>query len=548
MSYPSYANGQCDSLSDVMSVNVGYYQSWAIWRNTGCNKVTPVQIDVAGNRYTHLIYSFASIDANFEIEPWAGNLAEEVPLYIEFTGLKNSHSGLKTMIAVGGWTFNDPGATQTRFSDVSKSASSRATFAASCVAFCQTYGFDGIDLDWEYPADTTRGGIAEDKTNYGLLVKAIRDAFDAAPEDLEVTMAVPLAGWRLNEGYDLPVLSQHLDFFNIMAYDIYGSWSQNTGANTDMTFIFQTVKYFINNGVPRNKMVLGLAAYGRTFNLGNSNCFSPGCAFASAGPGGCAGEDGFMPYFTVDEYVRDQNYNSLSFNGTTGTMEMVINNNVWVSFDNPATYNIKADFAYEACFRGTMWWAVDMLTAPIVLTYGLNPTPPLPVTPSPISNQSPPLPATSAPVTAVTPGPVTPATLAPVTPVIPAPVTPATPTPVGTTSNWQNWLVSTSPRCGASELDARGNCRARCVSAADCGAGEWCWGTHANFCGSKPQPNERFIQSSVGLRCGVSELHARETCGKQCSHNGQCASGESCYGVNSNYCDSGDRRSLRGGK
>ena len=145
--FPDYADGDCSGIDDVMTVNFGYYQSWAVWRQKGCNPVLPEDIDVTGNGYSHLAYTFASINANYEMEPWAGNYGEEVPQYQAFNNLKQMHPGLKTVIAVGGWTFNDPGATQIRFSNTANTAANRAAFAASCVDFCREYGFDGVDLD-----------------------------------------------------------------------------------------------------------------------------------------------------------------------------------------------------------------------------------------------------------------------------------------------------------------------------------------------------------------------------------------------------------------
>jgi len=121
-----------------MSVNFGYYQSWSIWRQSNCNRVYPVDIDVDGNGYTHLAYCFASIDVDGKLEPWAGDFNGEVQQYADFNAIKSTYPDLKTMIAVGGWTFNDPGATQTRFSDVASTPESRATFAASVVDFLRT--------------------------------------------------------------------------------------------------------------------------------------------------------------------------------------------------------------------------------------------------------------------------------------------------------------------------------------------------------------------------------------------------------------------------
>jgi chitinase len=69
------------------------------------------------------------------------------------------------MIAVGGWTHNDPGPMQNLFSHMASSRTNRITFANSVVEFLRTYGFDGLDLDWEYPALKERGGKLDDYDN-----------------------------------------------------------------------------------------------------------------------------------------------------------------------------------------------------------------------------------------------------------------------------------------------------------------------------------------------------------------------------------------------
>ncbi len=96
--------------------------------------------------YTHVIYSFASIDSSYRLEAWDGTFENEVPLYKEFNSVKQRHPGIKTMIAVGGWTHNDPGPMQKRFSEMAGSKTNRQTFAKSVVQFLRTYGFDGLDL------------------------------------------------------------------------------------------------------------------------------------------------------------------------------------------------------------------------------------------------------------------------------------------------------------------------------------------------------------------------------------------------------------------
>lgn len=608
---------------NTMTVNFGYYQSWSIWRQANCNRMYPADIDVDGNGYTHLAYSFAGIDVAGKLEPWAGDYNGEVQQYITFNAIKSMYPNLKTMIAVGGWTFNDPGATQTRFSDTASTAASRTIFADSVVDFLRLvripilfstccrdctirvthyshvclspqYGFDGIDFDWEYPADTGRGGQPADKANYALLVQAVRTAFNNIPEDFEISMAVPISTSKLDVGYDLVSLSQNLDFLNLMAYDIHGSWDwpKEIGAHSDMSFIENTVDYMIQQGTPSEKIVLGLGAYGRIYTLSDSSCIDIGCPFSGAAYGGCAGADGFMPYFTIDEYVSSGNYNSKTLNPTTGSMELVVDGNKWISYDNKETFEIKATFASNTCLGGYMWWAVDMLASPMVLTInGPSPTPqpvasptepptteppvlsPAPVdptsvpvdpTPVPVNPTLPPVDPTEPPTTeppVLSPAPVEPTT-APVdsTPVsvnpTPAPVdptpAPVNPTPAPTTNPPSSgYVLSTSNRCGTSELDARANCGQECLSQADCPSGEWCWGVHNNYCGTKNfQVCTDLSQATAGFRCGASELEARELCGAVCTSMLDCNAGEHCFGVHMNTCDCNSGRNrmlLRGG-
>lgn len=74
--------------------------------------------------------------------------ANYTDLYTRFTGLKAQKPDLQTWISIGGWTFNDPGATQKIFSNIAASSAAQAAFSTSLIAFMDQYGFDGVDIDW----------------------------------------------------------------------------------------------------------------------------------------------------------------------------------------------------------------------------------------------------------------------------------------------------------------------------------------------------------------------------------------------------------------
>lgn len=196
----------CSGGSSVSERTIGYYETWSNSRKT--SPVSPEDLNLDG--FTHINFAFSFFDASsFEITSMDSNAAS---LYSRFTALKDKKSGLQAWISIGGWSFTDPGPTQKAFTNMVSSQSNRAKFIGNLRQFMDTYAFDGVDLDWEYPGADDRGGESGDSANYVLLTKEMRAAFGTK---YGISMTLPTSYWYLQH-FDLPGIQQHIDWFNLM--------------------------------------------------------------------------------------------------------------------------------------------------------------------------------------------------------------------------------------------------------------------------------------------------------------------------------------------
>uniref|UniRef100_A0A1B0DM51 Uncharacterized protein n=3 Tax=Phlebotomus papatasi TaxID=29031 RepID=A0A1B0DM51_PHLPP len=129
-----------------------YFATWATYRN-GNGKVDIENIDV--HLCTHVIYTFVGLSSSGDVkllDSW-----HDISLggLDRFINLKKKNPSLKLLVAMGGWNEGS-----TIYSNVANSPNLRSKMVSSVVNFCKKYGFDGFDLDWEYPG--LRGGASTD--------------------------------------------------------------------------------------------------------------------------------------------------------------------------------------------------------------------------------------------------------------------------------------------------------------------------------------------------------------------------------------------------
>ncbi|EEP77206.1 predicted protein [Uncinocarpus reesii 1704] len=232
----------------------------------------------------------------------------DLGLFKAFTGLKKRKPSLKTFISVGGW---DAGGRI--FTTMAHRASYRKAFIKSAVKLMDKYGFDGIDIDWEYPVAWERGYL---------------------------------------KGFDIQRLERYVDWFNFMSYDIH-----EIEAGLDLLW---------RNGVDPGVVSLGLGFYGRSFTLKDPGCNQPGCAFirrgrASGGAkaGECTGQSGVLSNYEINRILKSKSLTPAS-DQEAAVKWISWDSDQWVSYDDAETLRRKGEFANARCLGGTFAWALDL--------------------------------------------------------------------------------------------------------------------------------------------------------------------------------------------
>lgn len=292
--------------------------------------------------------------------------ATPVSLFDDMSDLKTTNPDLKIFVSIGGWTFSDNDTyTQPIFGNVARSSSNRQLFANELVAFLTYYGFDGVDLDWEYPGASDRGGKEEDTKNYVELVKTLRATFDKTGRSLGITFTAPSSYWYLR-WFDLPGMMKYCDWVNLMSYDLHGIWDSTNpiGAivqGTNLTEIKLAAELFWRVKIPAHRIALGFGFYGRAFTLASPSCTTLGCPFSGgAKPGLCTKTSGYLAYYEVQDILKKNPNIKVIHDKESAVKYFTFDTNQWISYDDKDTLKQKVEWANAAGFSGSLIWASDL--------------------------------------------------------------------------------------------------------------------------------------------------------------------------------------------
>ncbi|PQE17041.1 glycoside hydrolase family 18 protein [Rutstroemia sp. NJR-2017a BBW] len=304
--------------------------------------MTPDEIPLG--YYTHLNYAFAYID----------------PITFRVAKMDST-----VWLTIGGWSFNDPGPTAKTFSHLIASELAQMEFFASLISVLTVNHFDGVDIDWEYPATSDRSGSPADLKNYVTFLKKLRQALNSSGYLLGLSITLPSSYWYMQD-FDIVAIDPIVDWFNVMTYDLHGTWDSDDPfigavalAHTNLTEIKQSLDLLWRNNIDPARVNLGLGFYGRSFTMSDPGCLSAGCPFSAGGKAGsCTQTAGILSDIEIRDIIASGA--TVTLDSAAAVQIVTWDTDQWVSYDDATTMKMKLDYVNSVCLGGTVVWAVDL--------------------------------------------------------------------------------------------------------------------------------------------------------------------------------------------
>lgn len=197
------------------------------------------------DKLTHIMYSF--------IIPKEDGTLHELKNHEQLTELvEKAHiDKAEVFISLGGWSYEGK-ALEPVFKEIAASDEKRKFFIENVCAMVEQYELDGVELDWEHPNKTT----AED---YEKLVIELSDALKLKGKQLSAALNGSwYADWAAEDTSVITKKSlERFSFINVMAYDM------NNDAHSPIWFFENSISYWLNRGMPPEKIVMGVPLYAK---------------------------------------------------------------------------------------------------------------------------------------------------------------------------------------------------------------------------------------------------------------------------------------------
>jgi chitinase len=300
---------------------------------------------IAAEKLTHIIFSFCHLKGN---KLTVDNARDSITIH-KLVGLKKRNPELKIILSLGGW-----GGCET-CSNVFSRADGRKEFARSVLKLNQDFKADGIDLDWEYPTiEGYPGHLYQrgDRQNFTALVQELRTTLGSK---YEISFAAGGFQKYLEQSVEWLKVMPLVDRVNLMTYDLINGYSTETGHHTALYSRAEQkestdncVQYLIKLGIPRDKLVIGAAFYGRSWEnveADNNGLYKAGKFKSFVDYRRLAKEASAEKGFSY--YWDDQAKAPYLYSPTE---------KVFVTYDDERSITLKTQYVIDQKLDGIMFW------------------------------------------------------------------------------------------------------------------------------------------------------------------------------------------------
>ncbi|CAF1510863.1 unnamed protein product, partial [Didymodactylos carnosus] len=310
---------------------VCYFANWAAKRHDNISRLTPEDIDPF--LCTHINFAFAKVLESLALAPYEEDDAH-------------------------GWT-GGPGMYERVIKLKEKNPNLRILLS-------------------EYPGAKDQGAEAHTKRGYTKLVKKLSRTFEkeaslTGKEKLLLTCATAAARHRIEAGYEVKEICEYFDFISVMTYDYHGSWDGKTGHNSPLYGMKKEPKKFrewnVNNsmyvwmdkGCPREKLNIGLSAYGRAFSLYGEKPTKRkiGVKASAAEAGQYTREAGVLAYYEICEILQKDSSARIFWHKQM-SVPYISKSSLWIGFDNIRSITVKMKYLKREGFGGVIIWSLDL--------------------------------------------------------------------------------------------------------------------------------------------------------------------------------------------
>ncbi|KAJ5827672.1 Glycoside hydrolase superfamily [Penicillium robsamsonii] len=343
-----------------------YFEAWN--SNRPCMNMDVTDIPSKGT-YSHVHFAFANITKDLEVD-----IEDVKPSFNAFVGMKD----FNRILSFGGWAFSTAPETFPIFRQGVTDAQ-RQKFADNVVAFLKLHNLDGLDFDWEYPGapdlPDIPAGSPEDGANYLKFLKMVKKQL---PKGKSLSVAMPASYWYLR-GFDpIPDFADVVDYVIYMTYDLHGQWDYDNSwaidgcpdgnclrSHVNVTEARMSMSMIQKAGMPAEKVVVGVASYGRSFKMTKEGCSGPMCTYtgpkSGARKGRCTDTAGYLSTAEINEIIDTNPDRTSTFDKASYSDILVYNKTEYVAY---MSQDRKTE--WELMLLGRGWggvsdWAVDLM-------------------------------------------------------------------------------------------------------------------------------------------------------------------------------------------